>query len=119
MRRRVWVIAGVTVVTVLGLGAATPLLLPGMLLEQQPISAATSSDGSWSVAVVGHPTLSGSYELVAEVRDSRGQVIPGGIVVDLTRDLAAAKGRYTVEFPDNVTARVGSHTLHKATFLPE
>jgi hypothetical protein len=87
------------------------LLLPK---EPQTISKATSPDGAWSVEVVATPhLLSGSYDIVVYFVDGRGNRLPGGMTVDVTRDLTAAKTRHAVTFVDDRTAKVGSHTLEK------
>jgi hypothetical protein len=114
--RRFWVIAG-SVAAALALGGVVLVLVPGLLTKNRPISEATSPDGSWSVAVVAHPTVGGSHELVVEVRDGRGQLAGESFVVGLTRDLDAAQREYAVKFVDNVTAKVGSRTLEKAKFI--
>jgi hypothetical protein len=116
MQRRIWVIVG-TVAAVLALSGVAILLIPGLLAKERPISEATSPDGSWSVAVVAHPTVSGSYELVVEVRDAHGQLAGESFVIGLTRNLVAAEQEHAVKFIDNATAKVGSRILEKAKFI--
>ncbi len=118
MKPRIWMIAGAAVAVALLLGAGVCLMLPGLLEREQQVSAATSPDGSWSVAVVARPKLSGSYDIVVEVRDSRGKG-PGAFVVGLTRDLGAAAREHAVSFVDGATAKVGSRTLEKSNFIRE
>ena len=115
MRYPVRAIVGATLLVGLALGAVALRVLPGLLAGEQQVSAATSPDGTWSVAVVGYPTFSGSYELVVEVHDARGVAVPGAsFVVDLTRDLSKARRDHAVRFVDNTTANVGDRTLKKA-----
>jgi hypothetical protein len=120
MRRRVWIVGSVSLVVVVVLALAGIGLTHLTAEQEQPLSTATSPDGSWSVSVVGKRRLSGAYELVVKVRDARGQETPGGsFVVGLTRDLAAAERDQAVSFIDNATAKVGSRTLEKAKFIRE
>jgi hypothetical protein len=92
-------------------------VLPEQHQSDQPISSATSPDGTWSVAVVARPHLSGSYDISVEVRDTQGQIVGGGFVVDNTRDLDRAKRVHAVRFVDNDTAKVGTRTVDKPSSI--
>jgi hypothetical protein len=116
MRRSRVIAGGAVLAVIVAVGAASVWLLS----DRRPVSAATSPDGSWSVAVVGQRRLDGAYDLVVEVRDRGGQVAPGGaFVVGLTRDLRAAERDHAVCFLDSNTAQVGSRTLQRARFIKE
>src|SRR5438067_2192758 len=67
MSRRKWIIGGVAVLVIVCLGVVGMLVLSD---QPQLLSSATSPDETWSVAVVGQPLLSGSYEIVVKVRDA-------------------------------------------------
>jgi hypothetical protein len=115
MSRRTWVFLGAVTVVAASLGVAGVLLSSD---RRQTLSEASSPDGTWSVAVVGRRLLTGAWEVVVEVRDSEGRVVPGGaFVVDLTRDLTGAERTHAVRFLDNATAKVGGRTLDKATWI--
>src|ERR1043166_4903902 len=108
MSRRAWIIVAVAGMLLL-LGAVGALLLSSG--QSQTISEATSPDTTWSVVVVARPHfLSGSYDVVVEVRDAQGKRMSGH-VVDLTRDLEAARKAHAVSFTDNNSAMVGNRNI--------
>lgn len=114
MRRREWVFAGAILLALAAVGGTGVWFLP----QDRPASAATSPDGSWSVAVVGKRRFNGAYELVVEVRDRGGRLAPAGaFVAGLSRDPGAAERNYPVRFLDSESAQVGDRSLKKAEFF--
>src|SRR5262245_26392372 len=101
-RMRMSLIFGAALLLVIGVIGL--LLWPG---KPQTVSKATSPDGTWSVEVRANPRLTGSYDIVVYVLDGQGKQLTGGMVVDLTGDLAAARTRHAVTFVDNKTAKAG------------
>ena len=118
MSRQAWFLIVVAVVVagvLLSLGVIW--LFPGQHQSEQTLSSATSPDGTWSVAVLARPQLSGSYDISVEVRDAQGQIVDGGFVVDNTRDLDRARKAHAVSFVDNNTAKVGTRTVDKPSSI--
>jgi len=115
MRRRSWIIA-LAVLTTLIVGATVAF---NIVYRSRTVSSAVSPDGSWSVAVIGHRRLNGAYELVVEVRDREGRLVPtGAFVVGLTHDLLlAAEQNFPVSFVDADTVQVGKRTLEKSSYF--
>jgi hypothetical protein len=117
MFRHVWLIVAVAGVLLL-LGVVVVVGIGLLFGRQQTISAATSPDGTWSVEVLARPhALTGSYDIIIEVRDGQGQKVGGGSVVGLTRDLASARRAHAVSFVDNNTAKVGKRTINKPSLI--
>lgn len=105
---------GVLVLAVVGGGA---LLFPGSKPETT-VSSATSPDGGWSIAVVATPhVFTGSYDMVVFHGDGQGKKLPGGMVIGLDGDLAAAERRYAISFVDNNTAKVGNRSFERPASL--
>ena len=97
-----------------------PLVVWRVLREESPIlSRASSPDGTWSVVVRGNWHMSGSYEIVVEVRDAQDRVVPtGSFVVGIAPDRAAAERDYAVTFESNEVAHVGrSRTIEKSKYF--
>jgi hypothetical protein len=116
MLRRKWLIVGVLLVTAVVMGAIGILTWD----RTQTLSAATSPDGAWSVAVIAKPhVFTGSYDIVVQVRDKAGNPMPGAFVIDLTHDLANAERRHAVRFIDAKTAKVGERTVVRGSYLQE
>jgi hypothetical protein len=115
MSRFGWLPFGIVVVFLVGLGVVALFYLTD---DRETLAEATSPDGTWSVAVLARPRfLSGAYDITVEARDAQGQPTSGGFVVDLTRDLDAARKAHAVKFVDNNTAMVGNRTIAKPPSL--
>jgi hypothetical protein len=111
------VLAAVTVFGVLGAVTWSATAILSRSNEPITLSEATSPDGTWSIQVVAKPQMMGGYDIVLFEGDGQGKMLPGSAVIDLTRDLDAARNRHLVRFVDDNTAQVGSRTLERPSSL--
>lgn len=80
------------------------------LFREKAVSAASSPDGSWSVAVVARRAfLNNAHHVIVKVRDRDGNDAPinGAIEIGIGWDVEKMKSFYEVRFVDNQTALVG------------
>ena len=64
---------------VAGLAQFLAVVVAGLIVwfSHRDLASARAPDGSWEVAVVGQPLLTGGVELYVQVRDGAGRTLPG------------------------------------------
>lgn len=97
------------------------LIAVGWLLANRSatvITAARSPDGTWGVAVVAKPRLTGAYDIVAIIEDADGNVV-NKFVIGLESDLKSAKQDFAITFDGSDQARIGDQQqLEKSAYFP-